>query len=345
MSKICLCLTGKTLAEDLEILRAYRPWCDMAELRVDFLESGERPSVFSFPSKAEVPVILAVRKKIDGGQWTESEEDRVKLFLKILNENGTGRGFDFIDLEEDFQSPQFEREVKTRGIRIIRSFHDFTGVDTDLAGHIQRLGRSKEEILKAAVFSASFSDIARVFRAAAVLRDREKILLCMGPAGVCTRILAAQTGSFLTFSTPKNENLAAPGQLDPRELAENFHFRNITADTLIYGAAGDAPDKHAGFFNNAFKQNGMNAVCVPFPADAGCPAEGFLELADEIGLKGAWLTGTYRETIMPLLAEKAKMKESCSVIVKQNGKWFGDNVDIQDCPDFFMKMISLEKNE
>lgn len=34
--KICLTLTGKTLAENLELLNKYRSYVDMAELRVDF---------------------------------------------------------------------------------------------------------------------------------------------------------------------------------------------------------------------------------------------------------------------------------------------------------------------
>ena len=40
--KICLCLTGSTLAEDLTILNKYRQWIDMAELRADYLSDDER---------------------------------------------------------------------------------------------------------------------------------------------------------------------------------------------------------------------------------------------------------------------------------------------------------------
>jgi 3-dehydroquinate dehydratase/shikimate dehydrogenase len=42
VSKVCLCLTGKTIARDLEVLNKYRRWIDVVELRVDYLEPDER---------------------------------------------------------------------------------------------------------------------------------------------------------------------------------------------------------------------------------------------------------------------------------------------------------------
>ncbi len=40
--KICICLTGKTIAEDLRILERYRSMVDYAELRADCLDPNER---------------------------------------------------------------------------------------------------------------------------------------------------------------------------------------------------------------------------------------------------------------------------------------------------------------
>ena len=41
-SLVCLCVTGKTLAEDVAIVEKYKEFIDVVELRVDFLEENER---------------------------------------------------------------------------------------------------------------------------------------------------------------------------------------------------------------------------------------------------------------------------------------------------------------
>ncbi|MBO6100756.1 MAG: type I 3-dehydroquinate dehydratase, partial [Spirochaetaceae bacterium] len=53
-SKICLSLTGSTLAEDLAILDKYRKWIDIAELRADYLNADERLEIRKFPELAKV---------------------------------------------------------------------------------------------------------------------------------------------------------------------------------------------------------------------------------------------------------------------------------------------------
>ena len=65
--KICLCLTGSTLAEDLAILNKYHQWIDMAELRADYLSDDERLYIRRFPEMAGMPIILTIRRFIDGG--------------------------------------------------------------------------------------------------------------------------------------------------------------------------------------------------------------------------------------------------------------------------------------
>ena len=50
MAKICLCLTGNTLAVNLDVLEKNRKYIDIAELRVDCLDPDERFHIRRFPS-------------------------------------------------------------------------------------------------------------------------------------------------------------------------------------------------------------------------------------------------------------------------------------------------------
>ena len=83
-SLVCLCLTGKTLAEDVEITKKYKDFIDLVELRVDFLDQDERLRIREFPSMIDVPAILTIRRKVDGGQYVEGESSRTMLYARGL---------------------------------------------------------------------------------------------------------------------------------------------------------------------------------------------------------------------------------------------------------------------
>jgi 3-dehydroquinate dehydratase/shikimate dehydrogenase len=57
------------LSRNLDMLAKYRPYIDLAELRVDCLSDDERLLVRPFPRLAGLPVILTVRREKDGGCW------------------------------------------------------------------------------------------------------------------------------------------------------------------------------------------------------------------------------------------------------------------------------------
>jgi 3-dehydroquinate dehydratase / shikimate dehydrogenase len=84
MAKICVCLTGKTLAQDLELLEKNRKYVDLAELRVDCLDPDERFHIRRFPEMAGVPVILTVRRNLEGGYYVGGEGSRISLLAKGL---------------------------------------------------------------------------------------------------------------------------------------------------------------------------------------------------------------------------------------------------------------------
>jgi 3-dehydroquinate dehydratase/shikimate dehydrogenase len=321
MAKVCICLTGKTLARDLEILDKYRKYVDMAELRVDFLNPDERFFIRKFPEQAGLPVILSVRRKIDGGCFDSGESSRVTLLSKGLAfaEADRRKNFAYVDLEEDLDVPGLEEAARTFGTRIIRSFHDLTGVN-DIAARLRSIRRVGDEIVKAAVMPHSLNDLLEVYQAAEESAGFEKILLCMGPFGANTRILADYMGSYLSYTSPKNEAdvpIAAPGQLDPKDLVELYRFREINAKTKIYGIVG-FPLKTTyspHIFNAVFSHEKIDAVYVPFPAGH---FEAFLNLAKKIKLAGASVTIPYKEEVIPHLSnasETVKAIGACNTIV------------------------------
>ena len=124
---LCLTLDAPTMQENKAILSRNRAYVSMVELRADMLRKSEIPKAGLFPSQTDLPVILTVRRQRDGGRYTGSEDGR-KALLKDLSQ----APFSFVDMEVDLNFPSLEYNLMGRGVDIIRSLHDFSGIPRDL---------------------------------------------------------------------------------------------------------------------------------------------------------------------------------------------------------------------
>ncbi|MDR2070076.1 MAG: type I 3-dehydroquinate dehydratase [Treponema sp.] len=363
MSRICLCLTGKTLAQDLEALEIYRKYVDLAELRVDCLDPDERFLIRHFPEQAGLPVILTIRRTKDGGYFQGGEGSRITLFSRGLAfaDADRRRNFAYVDLEEDLNVPSLEEAARTFGTRIIRSYHNVQGgVNEDLAAKLRSLRRIGDEIPKVAVKPVNLEDTLRMYAAAAETMNFNKIILGMGHYGVNTRILAEKMGSYLSYTSviagaaDKLQNTSggssleesafppgAPGHLNPRDLAEKYRFRDITAATKIFAVVGYPLNATSSpsFFNQVFTEEKMDAVYVSFPAES---LKIFLELADFLNIQGASITVPYKEEIIPHLSsqsDEVKTVGACNTIVRTPIGWAGYNTDTRGFSDSLLNFI------
>jgi 3-dehydroquinate dehydratase/shikimate dehydrogenase len=343
MSKICLVLTGKTLAIDLEILERYRPYIDLVELRGDYLIPEEQPMLYHFPKMAGLPVLLTMHRKENGGFFPGTETERIALLTHAFSNTAAWQPhFAYVDIACDMDAPELEKAARSSGTRIVRSFHDFNGTPADLAERIRKLSRVGDEILKAAVMPQTLDDVAFLIQAANDFRNAEKIFISMGKRGTCTRILSEQLGSAWTFAYAKDipgAKSSAPGQLSPKELCEIYRFREIKEDTAVYGILGWPLEtvSSPAIFNKVFAREQMNAVYIPFPCDS---PEGFMRLAELIKVKGATVTVPYKKAVLSHLvriSEEVRRTEACNTIVRREDGWHGYNTDAPAFSDSMLR--------
>ena len=333
-SQVCLCLTGKTIKEDLELLDKYRNYIDIAELRVDQLSNDERLFVRKFPELAGIPCILTIRRTIDGGAYFEGEATRTTLFARALAfaDQDVRKNFAYIDLETDFQVPSLQEAAFAFGTRIIRSYHNMTDMETNIAEKIQKMRTTGHEIPKIACMPHSLSDVTKFFKEASQIKNSEHILCLMGSYGLPSRILSNRLNSFLTYTSPveKIELMKEIGHIDPITLNDVYNFKTIDENTKIYGITGyplsitDSPKLH----NKGYREHGMNAVYVPFKAKK---IEEALEFAEEMDIKGFSVTIPHKESILPDLQQvSANVGEigACNTVVKRDDVWIGYNTDV-----------------
>jgi 3-dehydroquinate dehydratase/shikimate dehydrogenase len=253
-------------------------------------------------------------------------------------------------MEEDVDVPGIEEAARSFGIRIIRSFNFLEGFPDDLAQRLDKLRRVGDEIPKATLNLQSLDDVTRIYKLAEQMDGRDKILLGLGTFGLNTRLLAEKLKSCFVYVSVTGEPdfpLASPGQFDPVDLVETYHFRNIKAGSHIYAGTGWPLDEklRPEILNKVFDEQKDDAVYVPFPTDS---FSSFLRLADVLNIQGVSVSDPYKDNALSCLARRSVIVEkigTCNTLLRipeQNDKgwgWEGYNTDLQAFSDTLLSAL------
>src|SRR5204863_9451724 len=70
-----------------------------------------------------------------------------------------------------------------------------------------------------------------------ILQNRTKptVALCMGEAGLISRVLAGKFGAFLTFASLTRDSGTAPGQVTIHDMKRLYRWDSIGPNTRVYG--------------------------------------------------------------------------------------------------------------
>lgn len=332
-TKICLTLTGSTIAQDLELIEKYRKYIDIAELRVDLLDDDERLRIRDFPSLAGIPCLLTIRREIDGGKFRDGEGARATLFALALSfaEEAKSKNFEYVDFEEDFRVSSLQDAALAFGTKIIRSLHSMHSPIANLKERLASLCTTGFEIPKIAIMPKTLDDVREVYETAASLKDNNHILLAMGALGTPTRLLGNRMKNYLTYvSAPElNENISNLAHLDPVTVNEIYHINEIDENTKLYGITGwpltatSSPALH----NQGYAAKKMNALYIPFKAEKFDEA---LRFANALSIDGFSVTIPHKESALckaDFIDDKTREIGASNTFVKANGKWSAYNTD------------------
>ncbi|MCH3916478.1 MAG: shikimate dehydrogenase [Spirochaetia bacterium] len=334
---ICLTTTASTVSDALRQVEENRGYIDLVELRLDKLEPQQLDEASAFPEACQLPVIATFRRKVDGGLCVLSNKTRISLLRKVV----LAGKFAYVDLEQDLKKSDFkvkdektaakvdfEEELHEKGVRIIRSLHDFEKVPAGLYALVEKIAR-KGDIPKVAVTPNTIVDVVTLFRMEEELVDvKDKIVIGMGDYGVCTRILYHRLGSMLTFACAEGDAVA-PGQLSAKKLKMLYRADKVDGKTAIYGIIGNpvlhscSPEIH----NPGFAGIHYNAIYVPFLVDK---IRSFFRLAEMIHIHGFSVTVPYKREVLPYLGKVTRevlQIGACNTVTRIQGMWKGTNTD------------------
>ena len=310
MSRIEFCVTHLCVAifvTDLaqaqrDIASALEAGADLIELRIDRLKDKE-PFRFLISSWSTwpAPYIVTCRAAWEGGYSELTDSDRIELLKAAVP------GARYVDLE--LQAVWRERPRFT-DVALIVSAHYFQGRPDRLHNLVLEMnGIESAQVNKIVWTAKTIRDNLDAFE---LLQQSQKptIALCMGEAGLISRILARKFGAFLTFASLPGDPGTAPGQISITDMKSLYRWDSIGSRTKVYGVIGN-PVAHSmspAIHNAAFDHVGHDGVYVPLLVEKGYESfKAFMEtfLAFEgLDLSGLSVTIPHKENALRYLKEK-----------------------------------------
>ena len=274
----------------------------MVELRAD--EVTDRAQLATLVDNAPLPLIVTCRPTWEGGNCELPEEQRVTLFTDTSLHNAA-----YVDIELEAYKGIPEAQKSSIERPIILSSHDFKTRPERLTNIFLELSQRRNQVAKIVWMARSIRDNIEAFE---ILQSRQKptIALCMGEAGLISRVLAKKFGAFLTFASLRDESATAPGQVTIHDMKRLYRWDAIGPKTKVFGVVA-CPVKHSmspAIHNASFDATGYDGVYLPMLVQPEYEAfkafmESFLTF-EALDLTGLSITIPHKENALRYLKEK-----------------------------------------
>lgn len=299
-----------------------RRGADLVEFRIDALRHPTVGDLRRLASALGPRAIATLRSPGQGGFHGLDRNARHALLLEACR-----LPFRYVDAELTTDAErlgEYAKLAKSRAKDLIVSHHFEAPAAPEEVSEILDACLAQGRVAKVAVPVGSVDESAALVELARGRTSGRFILIGMGPAGMLTRALAADTGQEIQYVVGNRET--APGQLD---LTTALRLRS--SDAFVLGLLGHplahslSPQIHEA----ALQALGLPGAYLPF--DMAEPSiEPFLAAADSLRVRGLNVTVPYKETVAGLVDEldgDAEALEAVNTVVLREGWAKGHNTD------------------
>ena len=332
IGKVCVAIIGATPAEMLEKATAAVKETPFVEFRLDYLEKPllALPKIkHFFAENTAATGIATCRRAANGGKFTGSVAAEVEILSKAA-----AAGFHIVDLElesaESLKRPGIQK-LRETGVALIISHHDFSQTK-DLEGIYQRIIPFQPDFIKIVPTAKTLTDNVTLIRFLEHMDDHSNIIgICMGDAGIISRVLGVRAGSAFTFAAATTGEETGPGQIAARTLIETYRIDQVDAATKVYGVAGNPIRSSLSpiMMNTAFRRETVNAVYLALQTTK---LPDLLKLVHEIPIQGVSITMPLKQDIIAHLEQTDPLSAkigAVNTIRLLDGKLYGFNTDVQ----------------
>jgi 3-dehydroquinate dehydratase/shikimate dehydrogenase len=345
IGKVCVAIIGTTAAEMLEKASAVVKETPFLEFRLDYLDKPllALPKFkHFFQDNTAVTGIATCRRTANGGKFSSNVAAEIEVLSKAA-----AAGFHIVDVELESVEAMKKGELqklRETGVALIISHHDFNATK-DLEGIYKRIIPFHPDFIKIVPTAKTLSDNVTLMRFIERMEDHSNIIgICMGDAGIISRVLGVRAGSAFTFAAASTGEETGPGQIAARTLIETYRIDQVDAATKVYGVAGNPIRSSLSpiMMNTAFRRETVNAVYLALQANK---LSDLLKLVHEIPIQGLSVTMPLKEEIMAHLEKtdplSAKIGACNTVLRAQDGKLYGFNTDVAGITGPLEKRMSL----
>lgn len=350
LGKLCVAVAARSVGELFAASARLLPDFPFQELRLDTLPEPAaalpalRAHLVEF---RDARVLVTCRSVAGGGGFTGTPAAE----LEILS-GAAHAGCALVDLSletAELLPPGTVQRLQSAGAAVVLSWHDFRRTP-DLPAILERMRPFAPDVYKIVPTAEGLLDNLRLFRLFERSDVSEKsarvVGICMGEAGILSRVLGPRAGSAFTFAAPNAEEATAPGQIDARTLRDLYRTEDITPATRIYGVAGDpiASSMSPAMLNTAFAHSSLDAVYLPLRTH---DAIELFELARHLPLSGFSVTMPLKQAVLPFLHSIDPLARKIGAVntVRRaaDGTFSGFNTDVAGIVGPLEARMSLRK--
>ena len=313
-----LCIAVAPVSRTLgmvDILNA-APQADLIEFRLDRLEKD--PDIGQMIAVTDKPILISCRRKKDGGDWTDSDEERLLLLRKAIV-----AGPAYIELELDI-ARQVPRFGKTK--RVI----SYTQLDkplTNIEQIYEQCLACQADVVKLVGPTPTLEAAWPLLAAVSKKRDIPIVGMGLGEAGVMFSILGRKYGSPWIYAALEQGLEAFEGQITVADLQSIYRASEIGPQSRFVAVTGFSENDRATarVLNAGFSHLGINVRCLPLDFSR---TDKFADKLEVLGVNVVLANPQLAERILNLaetLDEPARVAQYADLVVKQKDGWYGYN--------------------
>jgi 3-dehydroquinate dehydratase/shikimate dehydrogenase len=331
LTKVCVAIIGTTPAEMIEKATSVVKETPFLEFRLDYLDKPllALPKFKQFfADNTAATAIATCRRAANGGKFSGSVAAEVEVLSKAF-----AAGFHLADIElesaESIKKAGLQK-LRETGVALIVSYHDFAATK-DLDGIYARIAPFNPDFVKIVSTAKALVDNVTLIRFLERMNDHTNIIgICMGDAGIISRVLGVRAGSAFTFAAATPGEETGPGQIAARTLIETYRIDHVDAATKVYGVAGNPIRSSLSpvMMNTAFRRETVNAVYLALQTSK---LSDLIKLVHEIPIQGVSITMPLKEDILPHLEQTDPLSAkigAVNTIRLLDGKLYGFNTDV-----------------
>ena len=345
IGKVCVAIIGSSPAELIEKATAAIKDSTFLEFRLDYLEKPllALPRIKQFlTDHTEATAIATCRRIENGGKFEGTLAAELDILIKSAQS-----GFQLVDIELESAEALKKgdlHKLRETGVAIICSQHNFKDTK-DLEALFERIKPFDPEFIKIVTTARHLTDNVTLMRFIEKMSDSAEIVgVCMGDAGIISRVLGLRAGSAFTFASATAGEETAPGQIAARTLVETYRIEEVDAATKVYGVAGNPVNKSLSpiMMNTAFRRETVNAVYLALQT---AKVADLVSLIEQIPIQGVSVTMPHKQEILPYLEHMDPLSKkigAANTLLRTDGKLYGFNTDVSGIIAPLEKRMSLQ---